>query len=91
MELIVTNSTSTVIASTFNSKIAIKDEIAEKVYENFKENKTQIGDTITINGNDDKVTGKYYIKTKCKLTAVELYYEKIEWNSGLTEIYKKVG
>jgi len=91
MELIVTNSTSTVIVSTFNSKMAIKDEIAEKVYENFKENNTQTGDTITISGNNAKVTGKCYIKKKGKLTAVEFYYEKVEWDSGLTEIYKKVG
>lgn len=91
MELVVTNSTSTVIVSTFNSKMAIKDEIAEKVYQNFKENNTQTGDTIIINGANAKVTGKYYIKQKGKLTAVEFYYEKVEWDSGLTEIYKKVG
>ena len=92
MELIVTSKKETIIVSTFNSKLAIKDEIAEKVYNFYRDNKDinfQNGDTLIINGNDAKVTGKCIVRKNGKLIAVEFYYEKVEWNSGLTELYKK--
>ena len=92
MEYIVTSKKETIIVSTYNSKLGIKDEIAEKIYNYYNQNKDnsyQDGDTITIHGNEAKVTGKFIVTKKGKLTAVEFYYEKIEWNSGLTELYKK--
>jgi hypothetical protein len=92
MEYIVTSKKETIIVSTFNSKLDIKSEIAEKIYNYYNQNKDnsyQDGDTITIHGNDAKVTGKFVVTKKGKLTAVEFYYEKVEWNSGLTELYKK--
>jgi hypothetical protein len=48
------------------------------------------GDTISIQGNDAIVTGKCLINRKEKLTTINFYYEKVEWNNGLTEIYKKI-
>ena len=92
MEYIVTSKKETVIVSTYNSKFDIKDEIAQKVYNYYKDNKDnclRVEDTLTIDGKNAKVTGKYHVTKKGKLIAVEFYYEKIEWNNGLTELYKK--
>jgi hypothetical protein len=92
MEYIATSPKETIIVSTFNSKLNIKGEIAEKIFNYYKENKNTISEdsnTITIHGNDAKVTGKFVVTKRGKLIAVEFYYEKVEWNSGLTELYKK--
>ena len=67
-----------------------KDEIAQKIYAFYRDNTTiKTGESLTIKGDGAKVTGKYMVTKKGKLVAVEFYYEKIEWNSGLTELYKK--
>lgn len=93
MELIVTSKKETIIVSTFNSKLELKEEIANKVYNYYKNNKKNnclfAGDILIIDGDNAKVTGKCLVTKKGKLTAVEFYYEKIEWNSGLTELYNK--
>lgn len=89
MELIVKSKNETIVISTFNSKKAIKDEIAQKVYDYFKNSQLNSGDTICILGNDAKVTGKCIVVRKEKLTTINFYYEKVEWNNGLTEMYKK--
>ena len=90
MEYIVTSNKETIIVSTYNSKKDIKDEIAQKIYAFYKDNNTiKTGETLTIKGDVAKVTGKYIVTKKGKLVAVEFYYEKIEWDSGLTELYKK--
>jgi hypothetical protein len=90
MELIVTSKKETIIISTFNSKLELKEDIAAKVYKYYKDNDCLTnGDILTINGIDAKVTGKCLVTKKGKLTAVEFYYEKIEWNTGLTELFKK--
>ena len=89
MEYVVITKNETTIVSTFNSKHQIKDEIAANVYNQVKEGNFTTGDTIVIVGNNAKVTGKCYISKKGKLRAVNFYYEKVEWNDGLTEIYKK--
>lgn len=89
MELVVTDQYETIIVSTFNAKPDLKKDIAQKVYDQFKNSTVCSGDTLTIFGNDAKVIGKCVIKTKGKLTAVNFYYESIEWKSGLLEFYKK--
>lgn len=90
MEYVVITSNETTIVSTFNSKHQIKEEVATKVYDQLKQGKFTTGDTIVINANNAKVTGKCYINKSGKLKAVNFYYEKVEWDNGLTEIYKKV-
>lgn len=94
MELIVTSKKETIIISTFNSKLELKEDIAKKVYNYYKSNNDNScllssGDSVIIDGNNARVTGKCLVTKKGKLTAVEFYYEKIEWNSGLTELYIK--
>ncbi len=91
MELIVkNNSGNMIVVSTFNSKKELKEEIAQKVYQQFKDSKLVTGDTLKIQGDNAIVTGKCIIQQKGKLTTLNFYYETVEWNSGLTEIYKNI-
>lgn len=90
MEYVVITKNETTIISTFNSKHQIKEEIATNVYNQLKEGKFNTGDTIVVVGNNAKVTGKCYINKKGKLRSVNFYYEKVEWDNGQTEVYKKV-
>jgi hypothetical protein len=90
MEYVVITTNETTIVSTFNSKYQIKDEIAANVYDHMKKGNFATGDTITILGNNAKVTGKCIIQKKGRLTSLNFYYEKVEWDNGLTEFYKKV-
>ena len=89
MELIAKSSKDVVIISTFNAKMNIREEIARKVYSLYAENKLETNKKYTISGNEASVTGKCEIKKKNNLIAIDFYYEKIEWYSGLIEIYKK--
>ena len=89
MELIAKSSKNVVIISTFNSKPTIREEIAQKVYSLFTENKLQDNTKYTINGNQANFTGKCIIKKRNNLIAIEFHYEKVEWYSGLIEVYKK--
>jgi len=89
MELIAQSKKGTVVVSTFNSKTQIRAEIAQKVYDLYLNNKIKSNTSITIEGADANVIGKCVIKKKDTLTTVNFYYEKVCWNSGLTEIYKK--
>ena len=89
MELIAKSSKDVVIISTFNAKMTIREEIARKVYSLYAENKLETNKKYTISGNEASVTGKCVIRKKNNLIAIDFYYEKIEWYSGLIEIYKK--
>ena len=86
MELIAESKKGTVIISTYHSKPAIKEDLAQKVYTAFLEQKITTGKLITIFGANAKVTGKCIVRKKDNLTLVDFYYQKIEWNSGLTEV-----
>ncbi|WP_298395867.1 hypothetical protein [Flavobacterium sp.] len=91
MELIVKNNNgSMIVVSTFNSKKELKEEIARKIYQHYKETNPISGDTIKIKGDNAWVTGKFIIQQKGKLTTLNFYYETVEWDSGLTEIYKNI-
>ena len=89
MELIINSSAETIIVSTFNSKVTIKKEIAEKIYDLFRFSTLCTGDILTVLGKDAKVIGKFELKKKGRLTSINFYYQTIEWNSGLKETYKK--
>lgn len=89
MELIIASKKYTVVVSTFNSKVAIKEDIAQKVYDLYKENKFKTGEIICINGSDAKVTGTCFVCKNGDLISVNFYYNKIEWNTGLIEIHEE--
>ena len=90
MELIATSSKETIIVSTYNSKLSIKEDIAYKVYQYYWENlRNQVYEpvTVTIEGKDARVTGKCIVVIKGKLTAIEFHFEKIEWPNYIIELY----
>lgn len=89
MEFIARSKKGTVIISTFNSKMNIRQDIARKVYSMYLEDKIVTNKTVTINGDDATVTGKCIIRKKNNLTVVDFYYETVLWGSGILEIYKK--
>ena len=89
MELVVTKKNETIIINNFNAKMSIREDIAEKLLALYTENSLSTNTIITVNGKEAKVTGKIVIEKKDKLTSVNFYYEKVEWNSGLVEVYKK--
>jgi len=91
MELIVKHdSGKMIVVSTFNSKKELKEDVAQKLYQLYKDSNILNGDSIKIKSENAIVTGKCVINQKGKLTSLNFYYETIEWDSGLTEIYKKV-
>lgn len=87
MEYIIKEKKGTTIVSTFHSKMDIKNEIAKKVFEYYSKSECTSTDSIIIKGDKANVTGKMFIKKKGLLTSVTFFYEKIEWKSGLTEIF----
>jgi hypothetical protein len=89
MEIIAKSTKNTVIVSTFNAKMTIREEIAKKVYDLYAQNKLENNKKYTIAGSKANVTGNCIIRQKNNLIAVEFYYEKVEWYSGLIEFYDK--
>ena len=85
IELISQSKSGTVVISTYNAKMTIKDEIAQNFYQKFLKNEVKTDSMLVIVGKTAKVTGKCKIIKKEKLTSVNFYYEKIEWASGLIE------
>lgn len=85
IELIAKDNFETIVVSTFKSKLSIKDEIAEKIYAFYKQNKNKKKAILSIDGSKAKITGIYTVKKNGKLVAVDFKYEKIEWENGLVE------
>ena len=90
IEFIIPSEAGTIVVSTFNAKPMIKNNIAQKVFTYYKNNASLAsGDTIRIVGADADVTGKLFVEKKGKLTSLNFHYEKIDWKSGLVEVYKR--
>ena len=79
IEYIVKSKKSTVIVSTFNAKLNIRQEIAQKIYLLYAENKLESDKVYTIIGDEANVTGNCIIKKKDTLTSIEFFYEKVDW------------
>jgi hypothetical protein len=90
IQFIAQSNKGTVIVSNFNAKMTIREDIAKKVYDLFLKNKIKSNEVITVKGKEAKVIGKFEIVVKGKLTNLNFYYQKVEWNNGLIEIYKEV-
>ena len=87
IEVISTSDEGTIIVSTFNAKMNIRKEIAEKILSLFIEDKLKSNFNYTIEGSEVNVTGNCIITVKDTLTSIDFYYEKVEWKNGITEIY----
>lgn len=89
MELVYVKNGETIIINTFDAKISIRENIAEKLLELYNNNALITNTTITVSGNEADVTGKLVIEKKEKLSSINFYFEKVEWKSGLTEVFKQ--
>ncbi|MFM2213287.1 MAG: hypothetical protein RL427_550 [Bacteroidota bacterium] len=89
MELVARSKKGTVIISTFNSKMTIRQDIANNVYTLYVANKLENNKKVTVNGAEANVTGKCIIRKKKDLTAVDFYYEIVNWKNGNKEVYKR--
>jgi len=87
IEVISTSNEGTIIVSTFNAKMNIRKEIAEKILSLFIEDKLKSNFNYTIEVSDVNVTGNCIITVKGTLTSIDFYYEKVEWKNGITEIF----
>lgn len=78
----------TILISTYNSRPDIKDEIALNVLEYFEEKKPSSGSKIKIEATTAVVDGTIKIVIKDKLTAIDFYYESVNWfKKRITEVY----
>lgn len=87
IELISKSKKGTILVSTYNAKMSIRKEIAEKIFALYNENKLETDKTITIAGNEADVIGNCVIQKKGTLISIEFFYEKVNWKTGLTELY----
>ena len=89
MELIARSPSGTVIISTFNAKMTIRQDIAYKLYTLYQQNRIKHNAIVTVLGKEAKVIGKCFIKKKHNLTSIEFYYDKVFWNNGTVEVHGK--
>ncbi len=88
IELIANSTNNTIIVSTFDSKLELKEEIAERIYKMYNANEIKNDTIISIPTPAAVVTGNFKVKSKEKLTDLSFYFHKIEWLNGLTEIHQ---
>ncbi len=89
MELVAKSKNGTIIISTFNAKMTIRQDIARKIYDLYKSTPIESNSKIKVKGEEACVTGKCVIRKKKDLVVIDFYYQTVEWNSGQIEIYKK--
>ena len=89
MELIAKSKSETVIISTFNAKMTIRQDIAQRIFSLHQQNKIKHNAVLTVLGKEAKVIGKCFIKKRHNLTSIEFYYDKVFWHNGMVEIHGK--
>lgn len=89
IELIAKTKNGTIVVSTFNAKMTIRQDIAQKIYTLHQQNKIKHNSVVTVLGKEAKVIGKCFIKKKHNLTSIEFYYDKVFWNNGKVEVHGK--
>jgi hypothetical protein len=82
----VRGSDSMVVYSNYRSRPLIRREVCDTILKNYK--KLKRGPYIVYIRNI-KVTGRLEIDRRHNLVSIRYYYEKINYNDTLTEIYKK--
>ena len=87
IEIIYKSKTNTIIISTFNAKLAIKQEVAKNLYEFVKKNPNIKDSLIDITSGQAIVKGCCKVTKSNNMTNINFYYERIEWFSGLIEEY----
>ncbi len=78
----------TIIVSTYNAKLNIKNEVAQKFLEYYNKNNNIADSIIKLKIKDALVIGKCKLLKKDKVTNAGFYYQRVEWLNGLIEEYK---
>ncbi len=79
----------TIIVSTYNAKLIIKNEVAQKFLEYYNKNNNISDSIIKLKVKDAIVIGKCKLTKKDKVTNAGFYYQRVEWKDGLIEEYQK--
>ena len=79
----------TIIISTYNAKLNIKNEVAQKFLEYYIKNNNISDSIIKLKVKDALVIGKCKLAKKDKVTNAGFYYQRVEWKDGLIEEYQK--
>lgn len=79
----------TVIVSTYNAKLSLKDEVAKLFYSYYQKNNNIADSILKLKTKNALVIGKCKISKKDKVTNIDFYYQRVEWLTGLIEEYKK--
>ncbi len=79
----------TIIISTYNAKLNIKNEVAQKFLEYYNKNNNISDSIIKLKVKDALVIGKCKLAKKDKVTNAGFYYQRVEWKDGLIEEYQK--
>ncbi len=79
----------TIIVSTYNAKLNIKNEVAQKFLEYYNKNNNISDSIIKLKVKDALVIGKCKLIKKDKVTNAGFYYQRVEWKDGLIEEYQK--
>lgn len=87
IEIISKQNDSTIIVSTYNAKMDIRKDIAQEILNLYLDKKLKNNKSQIIIGKEASITGDCVITQKGTLTSIEFYYEKVDWNHGLTEYY----
>ena len=87
IEIISKQKDSTIIVSTYNAKMDIRKEIAQEILNLYLDKKLKNNKSQIIIRKEASITGDCIITQKGTLTSIEFYYEKVDWNNGLTEYY----
>jgi len=87
IEIISKQNDSTIIVSTYNAKMEIRKNIAQEILNLYIDKKLKSNKSQIIIGKEASITGNCIITQKGTLTSIEFFYEKVDWNYGLTEYY----
>lgn len=77
----------TIIVSTFNSRPDLIEPISIAMFDYYKEKRPESGARIQLHSNGVLVNGTCKITSVEKLTSIEFYYESVERENGITEVY----
>lgn len=78
----------TLIISTYNAKLDLKDEVAQKFLDYYNKNNNISDSIIKIKTKNAIVIGKCKLSKKGSVTNLGFYYQRVEWKNGLIEEHK---
>ena len=88
IELIAKQNDNTIIVSTYDSRPSLKEAIAKAAFDLYNRKIVLKDKILTIKTPEALVTGNCKIRIIEKCTNISFYFQKIVWNSGLTEIHE---